>query len=215
MVKGSGQRSSAGPLGASVSQSLSLERESLPGMTTAAKRYRIECGCGAALIVGPGNAGGRVVCDRCGNAVAVPRLRDLEACVVAEPARPARRWRPAHGWLLAGSVVALVAALAALAAPRLLGAGPARLPDEATIRAAIESVDAATIYQAWQAMRGSGVDRGTLPEELRVQQAAGAAGRIAAVFWTIAAAGAVAALAGGLGCLLGPRSAATPGSGPR
>jgi phage FluMu gp28-like protein len=79
--------------------------------------------------------------------------------------------------------------------------------------------DTASATAAWNRERAGKVRllevRGALPEELRLQQAAGAAGRIAAVFWTIAAAGAVAALAGGLGCLLGPRSAATPGSGPR
>ncbi|MFM7137468.1 MAG: hypothetical protein ACKO1M_10430 [Planctomycetota bacterium] len=175
-------------------------------MTTAAKRYRIECGCGAAMFVGPGNAGGQVICDRCRGALAVPRLRDLEPFAVAEPASPARRWRPAQGWLLAGTVVAALAGVAALLTPTLLGGGPPHLADEATIRAAIESVDAATIYQAWQAMRGSGVDRGTLPEELRLQQAAGAAGRIAAVLWAVAFAGAVVAAAGGLGCLFGQRT---------
>ena len=177
-------------------------------MTTASKRYRIPCGCGAALVVGPGNAGGQVGCDNCGDTLPVPRLRDLEAFVVAEPARQAQSWRRAHGWLFGGSVVAALAAVAALLTPRLLGGGPARLPDEAMIRAAIESVDTTTIYQAWQSLRSSGVDRGALPEELRLQQAAGAAGRVAAVFWTIAAAAGVAAAAGGSSCLIGPRPAA-------
>lgn len=170
-------------------------------MMTAAKRYRIACECGAAVDVGPGNAGGKVACGRCGVAVTVPRLRDLEAFGVVEPSSETRRWRPAHGWVLVGSVVAVLAAVAAVLVPRLLDGGPARLPDEATIRAAIESVDAATVYQAWQAMRISGVDRGTLPEELRLQKAAGAAGRIAAVLWTVAAVGVVAAAAGAVGCL--------------
>lgn len=176
-------------------------------MTTAAKRYRIPCGCGLVVDVGPGNAGGQIVCERCGATVAVPRLRDLEAFVVLEPSGQARRWRPAHGWMLVGSVVAALAAVAALLVPRLVGGGPARLPDEATIRAAIESVDAATVYQAWQAMRISGVDRGTLPEELRLQKAAGAAGRIAAVLWTIAGVGVAAAAAGAVGCLTRSRPA--------
>ena len=80
--------------------------------------------------------------------------------------------------------------------------------------AAVESVDAATAYQAWQAMRVSGVNRGTLPEELRLQQATTAAGRIAAVLWTVAAIGAIAAAAGGLGWLVArSRSAAGMPSG--
>jgi hypothetical protein len=112
----------------------------------------------------------------------------------------------------------LVATLESSPAMYLADSGLASYPGASEIRAAIESVDAATIYQAWQAMRGSGVDRGTLPEELRLQQAAGAAGRIAAVLWTVAAAGTVAAVAGGLGSLIGPGSSATAAplrSGPR
>jgi hypothetical protein len=174
-------------------------------MIATAKRYRIPCGCGAAVVVGPGQAGGQVACDRCGGAIAVPRLRDLESLAVAGEVRPVRRWRSAHGWLLVGGVVASLATVAALLAPRWLGAGSQQLPDEPMIRAAIESVDTATLYRAWQAMRGSGVDRGTLPAESRLQQAAGAADRIAAVFWTIAVAGGFTALVGAAGCLIGPR----------
>lgn len=174
-------------------------------MSATAKCYRIRCDCGAELVVGPGQAGGRVACDRCGGAIDVPRLRDLEALALASEAGPVRRWRPAQGWLFVGGVVASLATLGALLVPRLLGSGPQQLPGEAVIRAAIESVDTATVYRAWQAMRGSGVDRGALPEEARLQQVAGAAGRIAAVFWTIAAAGGLAALVGAAGCLLGPR----------
>jgi hypothetical protein len=174
-------------------------------MNASAKRYRISCGCGADTVVGSGQAGGQVACDRCAAVIAVPRLRDLEASLVPGEAGPSRRWRPAQGWLLVGSVVASLATLAAILLPRLLGSGPQQLPDEAMIRAAIESVDAATVYQAWQAVRVSGVDRGTLPEESQVQRAAGAADRIAAVFWTIAAAGGLAAVVGAAGCLIGPR----------
>lgn len=183
-------------------------------MIATAKRYRIACGCGAEVVVGPGQAGGQIACDRCGGEIAVPRLRDLESLAVAAEAGPVRRWRPAHGWLLVGGVVASLATVAALLVPRLLGGGPQQLPDEAMIRAAIESIDTATIYRAWQAMRGSGVDRGTLPEELRLQQAAGAAVRIAAVFWTIAAAGGLTALVGAASCLIGPRQSG-PGPGVR
>jgi hypothetical protein len=174
-------------------------------MTASANRYRITCGCGAETAVGAGQAGGQVACDRCNAAIAVPRLRDLEARVVPGETGSGRRWRPAQGWLLVGSVVASLATLAAFLIPRLLGGGPQQLPDEVMIRAAIESVDAATVYQAWQAVRASGVDRGTLPEESQLQRAAGAAARIAAVFWTIAAVGGLAAVAGAAGCLIGPR----------
>jgi hypothetical protein len=187
-------------------------------MNVSAKRYRISCGCGAEAVVSSGRAGGQVACGRCGAAISVPRLRDLEASALTSETNPVRRWRPAHGWLLVGGVVAMLATLAALLVPRLLTAGPQQLPDEAMIRAAIESVDTATLYQAWQAMRGAGVDRGTLPEESRLQQAAGAAGRIAAVCWTIAAAGGLAAVVGVVGCLIGPGASGVGSSvrnGPR
>jgi hypothetical protein len=183
-------------------------------MNVSAKRYRVTCGCGTETVVGSGQAGGQVACGRCGAAIAVPRLRDLEASAVAGEAGPMRPWRPAHGLLLVGSVVASLAALTALLVPRWLERGPQQLPDEAMIRAAIESVDAATVYQAWQAVRASGVDRGTLPEESRLQQAAVAAGRIAAVCWTIAAAGGLAAVVGAAGCLIGSRPSG-PGPGVR
>lgn len=171
-------------------------------MSSTSSRYRIVCSCGNDVIVGPGRAGGQVPCGRCGTLVAVPRLRDLEPFVIATAAQAPRRWRGWQGWLLVGLVVAALAAVAAISVPLWLSAGPALLADEATIRATIESIDAATAYQAWQAMRISGVDRGTLPEELRLQQAAGAAARVALVFWTVVGAGLITAAAAGAASLL-------------
>lgn len=179
-------------------------------MTATSSRYRVVCRCGHEATVGPGQAGGSVTCERCGDAIAVPRLRDLQASVVIESA-PARRWHAAQGWALGGLSVAFLAGLAAWLLPPQLAPPPA-LPDEAVIRAAIESTDAATAYKAWQAMRSSGVDRGTLPGEMRIRRAAGAAGRIATVLWTVAAAGAIAAAAAGVGWLLGERRATGPRS---
>jgi len=177
-------------------------------MTASSSRYRVVCACGREAIVGPGQAGGQLVCRGCGGMVVVPRLRDLEAVVDAAGGLPAQRWHAAQGWLVVGLCVATMAAAAAWLVPhRLAGLRPA-LPDDALIRAAVESVDAATAYRAWQAMRASGVDRGTLPEELRLQQATTAAGRIAAVLWTVAAIGAIAAAAGGLGWLVVRRRSA-------
>ena len=163
------------------------------------------------MLVGPGKAGGQVVCDACGSVLAVPRLRDLQPFSAAEEARRVGRWRSSQGWLLIGVVVGVLAAAGAVLVPRLLTGGPARLPDEATIRAAIETVDAATVYKAWQAMRGSEIDRGTLPEESRLQRAADTAGRIAAALWAVAAAAAAIALAAAVGVFRGAKSAAGPG----
>jgi len=183
-------------------------------MTATSSRYRVVCACGREASVGPGQAGGQVVCRGCGGVVAVPRLRDLEVVMGGASAPQARRWHPAQGWLVVGLCVAMMAGAAAMLVPhRLAGPQPA-LPDDAIIRAAVESVDAATAYRAWQAMRASGIDRGTLPEELRLQQSATAAGRIAAVLWTVAAGGAIAATIGGLVWLVSrPRSAAGTPSG--
>jgi DNA-directed RNA polymerase subunit RPC12/RpoP len=186
-------------------------------MTANAKRYRIPCRCGVEVVVVSGQAGGQIACERCGGRIAVPRLRDLEASALAEVAGPLRQWRPAQGWLFAGVVVAVLATLAAVLVSGLPRSRE-RLPDETMIRGAIESADAATVYLAWRAMRGSGIDRGVLPEESRLQQAAVAAGRIAAVCWTIAAAGGLAAVLAAASCLIGARpSAAGPvaRSGPR
>ncbi len=181
-------------------------------MNVSAKRYRVACGCGTETVVGSGQAGGQTTCSRCGAAIAVPRLRDLQRSTEESATDSVRRWRSAHGWLLVGSVVAAIAAFAAVLVPRWLERGPQQLPDEAMIRAAVESVDAATVYRAWQAIRTSGVDRGALPEESRLQESAVAAGRIAAVCWTIAAAGGLAAVVGLAGCLIGSRPSG-PGAG--
>lgn len=175
-------------------------------MSASSSRYRVVCRCGREAIIGPGQAGGSVACDGCGSTIVVPRLRDLQASLVAEQTS-GHGWNAAQGWVAGGLTVAVLGGLAAWLVPSRLAPPPA-LPDEAAIRAAVESIDAATAYQAWQAMRASGVDRGTLPEEMRFRQAAGAASRIAAVLWTLAAAGAMAVAAGGVGWVVGRRSAA-------
>jgi hypothetical protein len=174
-------------------------------MTATAKQYRIPCRCGGEVTVGPGQAGGHVECPWCGGSVTVPRLRELEAFVVTEAARLPRPWRPCQAWLLLGCVVALASATAAVLVPRISSRNVPPLPDETAIRAAVNSADTVTIYKAWQSMRTSGVDRGTLPQELRLQQAAGAAGRIGGVLWTLAAAGGVVAVAGGISCFFASR----------
>jgi len=180
-------------------------------MTASSSRYRVVCSCGHEAIIGPGQAGGSVSCERCGGTIVVPRLRDLQASLVAGQT-PGRGRHTAQGWVAGGLTVAVLSGFAAWLVPSRLAPAPA-LPAEAVIRAAVESVDAATAYRAWQAMRASGVDRGTLPEEMRYRRAAGAANRIAAVLWTVAAAGGIAAIGGGVGWLVGRRSAAGTSAG--
>jgi hypothetical protein len=174
-------------------------------MSPAAKRYRVPCQCSAEVAVGPGQAGDRVVCPACGGAIDVPRLRDLEAFAVAVSPTASRGWRACHGWLLLAATVAATAGAAAA----VLGAGgmPAafRLPDAEAIRAAVDSADAATIYKAWQAMRFSGVDRGALAEELRLQRSAGVAAGLSRMLWAIATLAGLVAAATAILCLAGDR----------
>jgi hypothetical protein len=141
----------------------------------------------------------------CGGAIDVPRLRDLEAFAVAVHPTASRGWRACHGWLLLAAAVAATAAAAAW----LLGSGgiaaASRLPNADAIRAAVDAADAATIYKAWQAMRFSGVDRGALPEELRLQRLAGVALGISRMLWAIATLAGLVAAATAILCLAGDR----------
>lgn len=176
-------------------------------MTLAANRYRIPCRCSTEVLVGPGQAGGQVVCPACGAGVDVPRLRDLEPFAVIDPraAPVSGRWRVCHAWLLAGTAAAVLAAAAATIIGARARARPALLPDASMIRAAIDATDAATIHKAWQAMKFSGVDRGTLPEEARLQRMAGMATRVGGLLWLVSAIGAAVAVAAGITCLTGLR----------
>lgn len=201
MVKESGRRISAGRSGTR--------------MNPAAKLYRVPCRCSADVVVGPGQAGGRVACPSCGAAIDVPRLRDLEAFAVAAAPTASRRWRACQGWLLLGATIAATAAAAASFIGMRGLAAASSLPDAAAIRAAIDSVDAVTIHQAWRAMRFSGVDRGALPEELRLQQLAGVAGSISRLLWAIAALGGLVAVIAAIRCFGGgPGSPSAAGRSP-
>ncbi len=170
-------------------------------MTITAPIYRLTCRCGAAVPVNPGQAGGVARCPACGGGVDVPRLRDLAAVAEAEPegggARP-DPWGRCQAGLFLGLVIAVVAAAAAFLVPRLEIGGPALIPDEAMIRAVVESSDLPTILQVWAGFRDSGVDRGAMPEELRLQRVAGLAGWISGLCWAVSGLGGVLALASGV-----------------
>ncbi|MFM8413291.1 MAG: hypothetical protein ACKOCX_01050 [Planctomycetota bacterium] len=177
-------------------------------MKPAAKRYRIPCRCSEEVLVGPGQAGGQVVCPACGAAVDVPRLRDLEPFATVDSGPAPKPWRACHAWLLAGTAVALVSAAAAMVVGTRALARPALLPDPAMIRTAVDAADPITIYKAWRALRVSGVDRGPLPEEARLQREVSVAARVGGMLWLVSALGAAVAAAAGLACLAGPRAAA-------
>jgi len=192
-----------------------LFRDRLPpcpmllAMPAPARLFRVPCRCSATVTIGPGQAGSQVPCPGCGSPIDVPRLRELATFAV--PAGPASGpgWRPGEAWLLMGSLLALVAGLAAAIVGSFDGGASQWLPGDEVIREVIESADVATIYAAWQAMRTAGVDRGAIPAEARVQRSAGSTARVAGLLWALAAAGGVAAAGGGIACLR-PRPGAPP-----
>ena len=158
--------------------------------------------------MGPGQAGGQVVCPVCGAAVDVPRLRDLEPFATVDFDPAPKHWRACHAWLLAGTAVALMSAAAAMVVGTRALARPAFLPDAAMIRTAVDAADAITIYKAWRAMRLAGVDRGPLPEEARLQREVGVAARVGGMLWIVSALGTAVAAVAGIACLAVPRASA-------
>ena len=181
-------------------------------MKPAVTRYRIPCRCSAAVLVGPGQAGGRVVCPACGANVDVPRLRDLEPFATADSGPAVQPWRASHAWLLAGTAIAILSAAAALVVGTRSLARPAFIPDAAMIRTAVDAADTLTIYNAWRAMRFAGVDRGPLPEEARLQREVGMATKVAGMLWIASALAAAVAAAAGIVCLTGRRPQAGDGA---
>ena len=134
-----------------------------------AKTYLLTCECGATVAVGPGQAGGRTACPRCGAGVVVPRLGALEGLpLAAAPEAVAAAWTPAHACLLGGTAVAVLALVAAV----LLSRGPRAAIDPAVIRSVVSEASVAAVYQRWQALERSGVARPPVPEEERMIHAA-------------------------------------------
>lgn len=168
------------------------------------KAYLLTCGCSAVLTVGPGQAGAEVICPRCNAPMAVPRLGDLARLPSADAATiPARAWSAAHGCLLGGVLVAVLAAAVAA----YLGSAPPPVTDEPAIRANVASLTNAEAYRAWQYLAKVGVWRPSLADEERMVQRAKAARSVAGVLWIVTAIGAAAAIAGGLALNRGGTSA--------
>lgn len=160
------------------------------------KGYLLTCGCSAEVTVGPGQAGGNVTCPQCGASLAVPRLGELARLPSAAPAEAASAasWTAAHGCLLGGILVALLA----VAAAAYLGTAPRPLVEDAMIRAGVAAASTSDIYKAWQALARSGVSRQTMADEERIQQVARSARAVATVLWTVAAVGVAVAIGGGV-----------------
>ncbi len=203
MVKEFGRRNPAGsqkgPSRVPVVRHFDFYDLTMPGAT---RTFRIPCRCSAAVPVGLGQAGTETTCPSCGAIVAVPRLRELAAFEV-QAAHPAvARWHAGHAWMLVGGFMAATAALAAGLLSRADGGASQRLPHEQVIRAAVDAADPVVIHKAWLAVKRSGVDRGAVAEEILVRQAADSVGRVALLFWAVAAIGGMAAIAGCIVSLL-------------
>jgi hypothetical protein len=123
--------------------------------------------------VGPGQAGGEVVCSGCGRTLAVPTLRELRGLPSMEGSAGSRArgfragttgWGTAQSILAAGAALALISLATAswLARPASTGI------DEAVIRDAIARAPAADLYRAWTSLEGSGVARPATPGEEQV-----------------------------------------------
>jgi|694.fasta_scaffold34241_7 hypothetical protein len=156
--------------------------------------YLLSCGCGARAEVGPGQAGGRAACPRCGATLTVPRLGELTRLPVAVAAPPTRRpWTAAHACLLGGGCVAAIALASAL----YLRTGPRAVFEPDTIRHAVAMAPAADVYKAWQALSRSGVGRPASPAEERATQVARVGQAVGTVLLAVAATAAAVALGGG------------------
>ena len=164
--------------------------------TRSPKSYLLACGCAATVTVGPGQAGGVVSCPKCQATLSVPRLGELTRL----PAAPVTTgvsngpWTAAHGCILGGSLVALLAAAAAA----YLGVAPRPPVEAAMIRAGVAAASTSDIYKAWQALAKSGVSRPSMADEERIMRVASSARAVATVLWGVAALGAAVAIAGGV-----------------
>ena len=157
--------------------------------------YLLTCDCSAEIPVGPGQAGGQAVCRRCGKSLDVPRLGELTRLPVASPAaKTVGSWSTAHGCLLGGGLVALLA----LAGACYLGMQPRPVFEAAAIRTAADSAPIGEIYAIWQGISRSGISRARTMEEERLEQLSRSARSVATVLWVVAAVGVTVAIGGGV-----------------
>jgi hypothetical protein len=113
-------------------------------------KYLLGCECGEAVPVDLGQAGGRVVCLKCGRQLEVPPLRMLrhlpQATAAAEKASFA--WGPRQGVMTAGVVLA-VALLAVALWSRLSEPSVPEFSPSARLQSVDTALDTMTPVQAW------------------------------------------------------------------
>ena len=154
------------------------------------KRHLLPCPCSRRIEVAPAQAGGTVRCPDCGRELAVPRLGDLaglEAVADRTASAPQAAWGPAQACLLAGLVVAAVAAAAGgWLGLRRLGVAPV---DEAAIVHSVATAPAERVFEAWLNYQRQGIARPPQADELRRFRQAESLAALARVAWAVAAAG--------------------------
>lgn len=186
-------------------------------MSPADRQFAVPCECSAGVPVTAGQAGGRVACPACGRGVDVPRLRDLvpdtgHSATVAMPRSAAPAWNAGRGLAVAGTALALLAAITAAVLP----VGSRLFPQpvsEAAIRAAVEAAPLGDVLAAWRSMAATGVRRPPMQEEQRLQQFTAMCERVSRLLWAVAAAGTCVAVAGFAAGRHSPASAPSPARG--
>ena len=164
------------------------------------KTFLLPCGCGSTIAVASGQAGGEARCDQCGATVPVPRLGDLArfAAPTAGPGGPQRRWTIGHACVLAGAVVAVMAAVGAFS----ISSPSATAVDVEGVRQAVSKASDGEVYRVWKQLARSGVARPPLHQERRLEQIARVAGAMSRWLVGLAVIGVAVAVAGGIAIML-------------
>ncbi len=169
-------------------------------------RYLISCPCAHRIAVTASQAGGTVTCPECNASRPVPRLGQLVELEMLEAdpvpnGRPA--WNARRAWLLAGVVVAVVAAATAgwLRGRR---SGVATFDDRA-LRTAVAAAAVDQVHATWLTFERQGIERPrAADEELRQRYARGLA-TLERIAWVVAAVGSIIAAGATVVLALGRR----------
>jgi len=128
----------------------------------------------------------------------VPRLRDLATLdpPPATGAGPRPAWDAGRGIAFGGVVVALLAAVAAVATPRVGGLFVPHPPRIDEVRRAVSAVPIDTIHALWTEMAQSGLNRTPSPMDVRFGKFTRVSRGLSRALWGVAAVAALVAVAG-------------------